>query len=520
MIKFEEHDGMIFKMLEEPVPLTPDAEMPCLVHLIHDDSPMGKHNKDLHGFDSGRLTPKICTEVIDVNDLSDPNRGNARCDGFMSIQYYRYELIGTFVEEGSDDWALYQMMNGEKICHYKSPSIMYCEHAGYIRREVRYNCVDHMSVSVWLNGADKNGWQIYVEPEQPKPLLADAQVGDLCKHRNGDWSQIIDTNGTYILGQPIRTTLKDSQKINRNFCLSGHHFTMQFGGEYDIIHWEPLAQEGSAEWALQMLLLGKKVTKQHLHDSGNVYWCFCDRPRCVQEFNCGTLQIMVTPEIWVKTVDKCGWRIYAEPKPESQRKGYGIKDLKPDNLYLNIKPSTPADWCFDKKNLLVLVDNNFKGIVGENVTREQVGEIAKLLTEPKPESENIIHGHIPADMHLKYFHLHEFKVGDWVEFIDVGGHKSQGKYLSKAFDNAILVRDITYNTRCIVPTTKIIRKLKPSEVVLHFGSGISGTIKRWDSTTFHIFHGNSKFSKIHIDALDAPTREFVESLLKAQDEEK
>jgi hypothetical protein len=30
MIKFKEHDGLIFKMLDKPVPLTPDAEMPCL----------------------------------------------------------------------------------------------------------------------------------------------------------------------------------------------------------------------------------------------------------------------------------------------------------------------------------------------------------------------------------------------------------------------------------------------------------------------------------------------------------
>ena len=189
------------------------------------------------------------------------------------------------IKEGSAEWALYQMIKGEKICHYKSPSIMCCEHAGYIRREVRYNCVDHMSVSVWLNGADKNGWQIY--------------------------------------------------------------------------------------------------------------------------------------------------------------------------------------------------------------------------DEPKPKSKNIIHGYIP---------------GDWVEFINARGHKLQGKYLSNACDHAFIVRvrDTTHNTRCVVPVTKIIRKLDPSEVVLDFGSGISGTIKRWDSTTFHIFHGNSKFSKIHIDALDTETRELVESLLREE----
>jgi len=45
--KFEKHNDMLFRILDEPVPLTPDAEMPCLVRLIHDDSPMGLHNKDM-----------------------------------------------------------------------------------------------------------------------------------------------------------------------------------------------------------------------------------------------------------------------------------------------------------------------------------------------------------------------------------------------------------------------------------------------------------------------------------------
>lgn len=44
---FEEHDDNLFRMLEEPVPLTPDAEMPCLVRLIQDNSPMGLRNKDV-----------------------------------------------------------------------------------------------------------------------------------------------------------------------------------------------------------------------------------------------------------------------------------------------------------------------------------------------------------------------------------------------------------------------------------------------------------------------------------------
>ena len=45
MINFKEHDGLLFKMLEEPVPLTDDAELPVLVRLIQDDTMLGKANK-------------------------------------------------------------------------------------------------------------------------------------------------------------------------------------------------------------------------------------------------------------------------------------------------------------------------------------------------------------------------------------------------------------------------------------------------------------------------------------------
>ena len=42
MIKFEEHEGLLFRMLDKPVPLTPDAKMPCLVRMIQDDTMLGK----------------------------------------------------------------------------------------------------------------------------------------------------------------------------------------------------------------------------------------------------------------------------------------------------------------------------------------------------------------------------------------------------------------------------------------------------------------------------------------------
>ena len=183
MIKFEEQDGLIFRMLDKPTPLTPETEMPCLVRLIQDDSPMGKHNKDLHEFDPERLTPRICTEVIDVNDLSDPNRGSARCDGLMSIQYYRYELIGTHVKEGSDDWAWHQMMQGEKISGtFYKPQRFYaikkgCDYCALYENdgnEVRINTRRTYGEFIEYSKRHHISWQIYKESKLPKEQKIDS----------------------------------------------------------------------------------------------------------------------------------------------------------------------------------------------------------------------------------------------------------------------------------------------------------------------------------------------------------
>lgn len=218
MIKFEEHDDNLFRMLDKPVPLTPDAEMPCLVRLIQDDSRLGILNKLLHEgcyhekYLCTSCNHQVCHILINGEEYDD--------------FYPKYEIIGYPVADGSNDWALYQMMQGEKVCHEKSQSIMYCEHAGYIRREVRYNCVDHMSVSVWLDGADNTGWQIYEEPEPQY------KVGDWVEWHEGlgitYQSQItrISHSAVYSKGiciplKIITRKLKPSEILIRIGCLSG-----------------------------------------------------------------------------------------------------------------------------------------------------------------------------------------------------------------------------------------------------------------------------------------------------------
>ena len=270
-MRFEKHNDMLFRMLEEPVPLTDDAELPVLVRLIQDDTMLGKANKRSCHPDT--LAKKI---ICSSSKLTD--------DGlFMDGNYtYRYEIIGTLVEEGSAEWALQMMKLGKCVCHVKAPSIKYHRPTHYVKRVVRENCTDDMSDAVWMEGADTTGWQLY---------------------------------------------------------------------------------------------------------------------------------------------------------------------------------------------------------------------------EPAPQ----------------------YNVGDWVEFIDVGGRTSQGKYLSKAYDHAILVRDITYNMRCVVPTTKITRKLSPSEVIVKIGC-LSGTIgKSCESACFLMWHSNPKmdfdYSIIRFSALDTQTREIVEGLIDAQKED-
>jgi hypothetical protein len=306
--KFEKHNDMLFRILDEPVPLTDDAELPVLVRLIQDDTMLGKANKNIYH-------PNTLAKKIICSKLTDGGL-------FLGGNYaYRYEIIGTFVKEGSADWAWHMMQEGYKTKHCESTS---------------------------------------------QRFYAIRKGNNYCAFYDNEWKEVdINTRRIY-----------------------------------------------------------------------------------------------------------CEFIEYAKAFP-----GYGWRILKEHE-------------------------------------------------QPKPESENIIH-HIPADMHLKYFHLCKFKVGDWVEFIDAGGHKSQGKYLSKAYDNAILVLDITYNMRCVVPTTKVIRKLSPSEVVIRIGC-LSGTVKDLSYVEDGRFWFISKETErcpggmhaiLYGEMLDTPTREIVESLLKAQEEE-
>lgn len=200
MINFKEQDGMLFKMLDKPVPLTDDTKLPVLVQLIQDDSRLGILNKLLH---EGCYHEKyLCTSCN--HHVCHILINGEEYDDF----YPKYEIIGYPVEEGSKDWALHQMTQGEKVCHKKSPSIMYCKRDSKIMREVRCGCVDFMSIDAWLNGADKSGWQIY---EEPKPTF-----------KVGDWVDCKDPAGV-----PAQCKVLEIRKHNVILeCTTGHIWSL------------------------------------------------------------------------------------------------------------------------------------------------------------------------------------------------------------------------------------------------------------------------------------------------------
>ena len=420
-MNYGKYEGQLCRMLEEPVPLTPDAEMPCLTRLIQDDSRMGMFNRDTK---PSRLSDFYLVARIVSNNIV--------VDEFMESDYNRFEIIGTPVAEGSEDWAWYQMMQGEKINHAELSSQRFyankkerfyaikkgCDYCAFYENDGNEVCTSPISKRTrrtygeFIEYSKSWGilsWQIYKEP---KPLLAKAKVGDLCQRRDGKWVQI--DRLLSIGGMPwICYEIGGLRYIN-----NGEQLNSKLS-ELGIISTEPLAPEGTAEWAWQMLMLQKPVSHPAEGEFQDTYY---------------------TKEGFVRCMAKTGWQLY-EPKQE-------------------------------------------------------------------PESQ--------------------YKVGDWLEFIDAGGRKSQGKYLSKAYDNAILVLDITYNMRCVVPVTKIIRKLSPSEVVIHIGC-LSGTVEDLsyaESGRFWLIGKATErcqqgmFVLLYDEMLDTPTSNLVESLLKAQEVKK
>ena len=187
-MKFETINGQLCRMVE-PEPLTPEANFPCVVRLIQDDSPMGLYHKDLFGMDKDKYNPKICNEVRSLSDLSDSNRGSViHSGGILSAQYYHFEIIGYPVADGSAEWAFYQHKQGHVLSNHK-----HC----VFRHKFRSDDTAWECIKIY-----QDGWIIDSEPEQT-----------VCEFCNGD--------GAYATTRANRTgyercpTCNGTGKVNK-----------------------------------------------------------------------------------------------------------------------------------------------------------------------------------------------------------------------------------------------------------------------------------------------------------------
>jgi hypothetical protein len=453
MIKFEEHDGLIFKMLDKPVPLTADAEMPCLVRFIT-HGVIGEYVME-HWLDCNQKNVPIYVDGVDsdgdVTVWIDENRNSHHCCPFPM-----FEIIGTFVEEGSKDWALYQMMQGEKVTKGHLEHIYWDYDARpHLQCISEYNCGTlqiMVSPEIWIKTADKDGWQIYKEP---KPLLADTGIGDIVKTNLGDWLQIVDTPCLRFGHDECHRTHDGLYWDECGVC--------DVDSTYRLVAIEPLAPEGTKEWAWQMMLLGKIIIhSEYSHE--NATW----------KMNNGTARSCLagmsacSKEQWVANAIGNGWEIYEEPKEE---------------------PLKEPDYVICKRC----------GGTGY--------EIKEPCDAPNPESA--------TQTSLPVSDATQLKVGDWAEVhgccqarvinIEYSPISGEAKYATLSTNNRIRISSIT-------------RKLSPSEVIVRIGC-LSGTV---DVSiilrdAFFLKHSDGSHSLISLSALDTQTREIVESLLKAQE---
>jgi len=141
-----------------------------------------------------------------------------------------------------------------------------------------------------------------------KPLLADAQVGWLCKRRDGKYMEIDEIDTQF-------PSLTPAYRCGMGWWTqagcSVHNQTL------DIISCEPLAEVGSAEWAWQMLMLGIKMwhpSEQSMETSA------------------------MTKDGFVRCHAKTGWQIYepVEPAPRLKVGDWVETDLPYEDIDENI----------------------------------------------------------------------------------------------------------------------------------------------------------------------------------------
>ena len=342
----------------------------------------------------------------------------------------------------------------------------------------------------------------------PKPLLADAQVGWICTHRNGKTSTITNTN--WNPKYPIYCSFEDE---DITVALNGRNNVDSEENEYDIISCEPPAPEGTAEWAWQMMLLGYKVVRKDSKINYPYYVTKSNDIACGFDGDGKTFlssgHIPLKFENWIAVSDVGeSWQIYTEPVKEPIP--------APANGFYAVTTVDPIPE--------ILEAYNGKWIYPDGTMREFVSpaDILSYLPAEKPQPK-----------------FADVKVGDWVEVLAfeklhqcrvVGKHKNmftidvsefscnlgrKNDWVNVTYDgtnaNSVGFGDVRVN---------ITRKLDPSEVRVKIT--LEGTVKKCNATNnmgFEVFDSwKNIIAWISYDAIDPATAELVRELIKKQGE--
>jgi hypothetical protein len=187
-MKFETINNQLCRIVE-PEPLTPEANFPCVVRLIQDDSPMGRYNQSYSEYRYGVrlgccMLPIIATHIAKNGVVND-----------IEWDVSRYEIIGYPVADGSAEWALWQMKQGKKVYHksytMKTTHCAINDESKVVIFTTPYSVANGGDVvchaDEWLDhrqygcGVDeRTGWQLYEPQPEPAKLvreLLDKQGG-------------------------------------------------------------------------------------------------------------------------------------------------------------------------------------------------------------------------------------------------------------------------------------------------------------------------------------------------------
>jgi len=175
-MKFETINGTLC-IMTEPVPLTAEAKVPCVVQF---------NPSDHRTINFRNRKPFI---LHNIN-----NEGYVHYELAYAAHYSLFEILGYPVVEGSKEWALYQMMQGESISINDQPARCLKLSGDRIQDSNKDGHWEGKSGNEFLSYAASTGWQIHEPKPEPK-----YKVGDWVETNDGIHGVVVEPNNNAIV---------------------------------------------------------------------------------------------------------------------------------------------------------------------------------------------------------------------------------------------------------------------------------------------------------------------------------